>query len=211
MAIDHEKSIEETFIKRALAGFDELSAGIYRELGPATGANQFTNKQQVALATYTIYPDPLERAQRAQAMLKDGMTIEQVTDEIYPRLRPLIELAGTGVLDRIAYAKHIRNLVDKQTPTFQELINQNPETDSMDGTVLDELPKMEDGSVDPLFNTTKPIETLHPMIPVDDSSTGDFPGMTPPPSGPPPLPVNSLYPQTQGPIPATPPMNLIGG
>lgn len=107
------EGLEESFIKMALAQFQPMVDGLSRAFGPAQGALPYTEREQVDLATFSPYNDATERQKKIMELLQSGHNMEQVTDQIYPRLRKLIELSGTDVRTRIAYAKHLTEKISQ--------------------------------------------------------------------------------------------------
>lgn len=107
------EGLEERFLTMALAQFQPIVEGMMREFGPAAGAVPYSEREQIELATYTPYEDPVDRQKKIVELLHGGHNMEQVTDQIYPRLRKLIELSGTDVRTRIAYAKHLTEKISQ--------------------------------------------------------------------------------------------------
>jgi hypothetical protein len=106
-----DQSFEEQALQRILGQMDPMIDAFAQRLGMPPGSKRYTTAEQVSQWTYTPYPDPQERMNKALELHLAGKTPEEIDDELYPNKRRVIEAGRTRPDERISYAREMRRQV----------------------------------------------------------------------------------------------------
>lgn len=105
------QGFEETVIQSILSQLDSMEDGVAGQMGLGPETVRYSRQQQIEEWTFSPYPDPQERMNRAVLLHMQGATQEQITDDLYPKLRRLVTTGRTRSEEQEKYAREMRRLV----------------------------------------------------------------------------------------------------
>lgn len=113
-------SLEDAIINRVMSQMDEFPDAMAARMGMPPGGKNYSEADQLKMATFSPVADPHERMQVAMSMLQQGATVEDVTDHLYPDLRKLVTTGRRRIDEQIAFAKTLRGQIDTKMPTHPQ-------------------------------------------------------------------------------------------
>jgi hypothetical protein len=106
---------EEAVLERILGQVDAMVDGMAGTMGTPPGAQKYSQREQEEMWNASPVADPEQRAQQMMQMYQQGIAagtdpkalVEQITDQVYPNRRKLIESGRPRIDDQITYAKQM--------------------------------------------------------------------------------------------------------
>lgn len=105
------ESYEETALQRVLGVADEVIDGVAARMGLPPGGKTWTRAEEIGEWTFTPFPDPQERMNKALELHLSGKTPEEITDALYPNIRRTVTTGRPKVDEQIAYARSMRPVI----------------------------------------------------------------------------------------------------
>lgn len=96
---------EEAVVDRLLNMFDPFVDGMAGQMGMPSGATRYSQRDVDEMWSFSPVPDPEQRAKQMADLYHQGVPIEDITDQMYPNRRKIIETGRPRVAEQIAFAK----------------------------------------------------------------------------------------------------------
>jgi hypothetical protein len=106
-----QQGFEEAVVQKILQQVDPLVSAVAQQMGPGANTQRYSEADQVKLWSFSPIADPAERAKKMLELHQQGLPPEQITDQVYPNRRGLIESGRPKVKDQIAYAQRMDRLM----------------------------------------------------------------------------------------------------
>lgn len=103
-----QKGYEEAVISAINSQMDAMINGVAGTMGLPPGAKRYTRQEQIDEWNYSPIADAQERMNKALELHMLGKTPEEITDELYPNVRRLIQTGRTRPDEQIAFAREMR-------------------------------------------------------------------------------------------------------
>src|SRR5438045_3615937 len=84
------RDIEEAALQRIGEQFDAMADAFANEAGLPPGGKRYSTDEQLAEWNYSPIADPVTRAETMAQLLGMGVSVEKITDQIYPNRRRLV-------------------------------------------------------------------------------------------------------------------------
>lgn len=108
------QSFEDAFASRVLGMIDPMSEAVAQSMGLGGDTQTYSEADQLKMWNASPIADPDQRAQQMLTMYQQGMHPEDITDQIYPQRRKLIQTGRPKIADQIQYAQQMDRLMAKQ-------------------------------------------------------------------------------------------------
>ena len=113
---------EQAVIDGILQDLDPLSEALGQSMGMPPGAQKYSDREIDELWNASPIADPEQRAQQMMAMYQQGIAsgadpkalVEQITDQVYPKRRQVIETSHAKPDDQIKFAKQQERRMARQ-------------------------------------------------------------------------------------------------
>lgn len=99
---------EQAVIEGINAQVDTLAAAIAGGMGMPPGGKRYTQREQDEEWNFSPIADPRTRLETMAQLLMLGKSTEEITDQIYPKRRKLIETGRPRHEDRQAFARQMK-------------------------------------------------------------------------------------------------------
>jgi hypothetical protein len=118
--VAEDKGFEQNVIDGIVQGLDMFADALGQSMGMPPGAQKYSQREQDEMWNFSPIASPDERAQQMMALYQQGMSVEEITDQIYPNRRKLIESGRPKIEDRIKFAKQMDRRMAKLASQYQE-------------------------------------------------------------------------------------------
>lgn len=108
------QSFEDAFASRVLGMIDPMSEAVAQSMGLGGDTQTYSEADQLKMWNASPIADPDHRAQQMLTMYQQGMHPEDITDQIYPQRRKLIQTGRPKIADQIQYAQQMDRLMARQ-------------------------------------------------------------------------------------------------
>lgn len=115
---------EEAALQRIGEQFDAMADAFANEAGLPPGGKRYSTDEQLAEWNYSPIADPVTRAETMAHLLGMGVSVEKITDQIYPNRRRLVTTGRTKVEEQIKYAQQMDALHKRKA---EEMVAQGPQ------------------------------------------------------------------------------------
>jgi hypothetical protein len=119
---DTDIGFEQAVINGIVQDMDAMSEAMGHGMGMPPGGKHYSQREQDEMYNASPIADPTERAQTMTRLYQEGIVagtdpqalVEQITDQVYPDRRRLIESGRPDPRDQIAYAKQMERQLARQ-------------------------------------------------------------------------------------------------
>lgn len=109
-----DMSFEDAFTQQVLGDLDQMADAVAQRLGVGGNIQRYSDAEQATMWNSSPIADPEQRAQTMMQMFQQGMSVEDITDQVYPQRRKLIATGRPKLADQIQYAQQMDRMMARQ-------------------------------------------------------------------------------------------------